>query len=124
MYVPDDADNFARDDAVGRKAEREMPAQWIFVRKVAFGQRFADQCHRRRGKGIVVVEQTATKQRNAHHGEIARAGGDVIGGVGCPWLQRWMADNMKAEGDGAIHDGQWTGNSRILHSGLGLKTRD
>ena len=123
MDVPNDADNFARDNTVGRKTEHEMPAQRILVMKIAFGQRFADQHHGCRGRGIRFVEQTAANQWNSHDGEIARAGRDVISGVGRSRLQRWIADDLKGDGDAAIHNGQRTGDSRILHAGLGLKAR-
>src|SRR5947207_10466823 len=38
-------------------------------------------------------------QWNSHHGEIVRAGWDVISGVGRSRLPWWIADNLKGEGD-------------------------
>ena len=120
MDVADDADNFARDNAVGGKTEREISAQRILVRKITFGERFADQHHGRRGGGIPFLEQTATKQRNSHHGEIARAGRDVISRVGCPRGQSGVSDNLKSEVDAAVYDRQWTGDSEVLDPRLGF----
>src|SRR6266576_751493 len=121
MYVPNDADDFARDNAVSRKTENQMPAQRILVRKIEFRKCLADQRYRWRGREIRFIEQTATKQWNSHHGEIVRAGWDVISGVGRSRLPWWIADNLKGEGDTAIHHGQRTRDGRILHAGLGRK---
>src|SRR6266487_7193994 len=94
----------------------------ILVRKIEFRKCLADQRYRWRGREIRFIEQTATKQWNSHHGEIVRAGWDVISGVGRSRLPWWIADNLKGEGDTAIHHGQRTRDGRILHPGLGRKT--
>src|SRR5437867_11236127 len=107
MDVSDDADNFARNNSVGRKTECEMPAERIFVGKVAFGQSFADERYGCGGRRIVFAEQTTAKQWNAHHGTIARTGGGVIRCVRPSRSQRRAADNLKSEGDAGMPNGQW-----------------
>jgi len=84
-----------------------MPAERILVGEIAFGERLADERYRWRGRQIRFIEQTATKQWNSHHGEIAWAGRDIISGVSRSRLPRRIADNLKGEGDTAIHDLFW-----------------